>query len=109
MKTTNYILPLAAFAAGALFAKSKSSSSIGAMNKTITVWHITARSPTSEIHTEAFSKQDAEEMYALYTEKYLNPDAHNLTVHERVKRNLAGDWKTYAEVTIRKSRKRIQE
>lgn len=33
MKTTNYILPLAAFAAGALFAKSQSGASVGAVKK----------------------------------------------------------------------------
>jgi hypothetical protein len=35
MKTQNILLPLAAFAAGALLAKSKSSSSIGAMMPTL--------------------------------------------------------------------------
>jgi hypothetical protein len=32
MKTTNYILPLAAFAAGALFAKSKTNSAVGSLD-----------------------------------------------------------------------------
>lgn len=83
MKTTNYILPLAAFAAGALFAKSKSNSSIGAM----TEYRIRLREKNIVVDTETnlqrakklamwYSADDTNSIYNTYEVKDENGKTH---------------------------------